>query len=346
MRAIAILLVVIGHGSSIAGNLFSAIPSIPFIDGVDLFFVLSGFLIGGILIAKIEESEKINLKLILTFLKRRWYRTLPNYYLFLMLNILLVYFNIIQGDISQFTWKFFVFMQNFSEGFVDFFWESWSLSVEEWFYIFLPFLILLFCVFLSKRRAILLTIITLSLAPLVYRMFISNMIVDDFWLDVNFRKVVITRIDTLIYGVIAAYLKFYHGAFFVKYRNHMFILGFLIIYMNMFIPDESNDFYAKTFHYTFNSIGAALLLSKMDSLKSYKQPFIGKVVTKISLISYSMYLVNLALVSQVIVKNFPPENLLQNAFWYLAYWFFTITISILIYTYFEKPIMNLREKHR
>ena len=94
MRAIAILLVVIGHGSSIAGDLFHAIPSIPFIDGVDLFFVLSGFLIGGILIAKIEESDRINLKLILTFLKRRWYRTLPNYYLFLSVNILLVYFRL------------------------------------------------------------------------------------------------------------------------------------------------------------------------------------------------------------------------------------------------------------
>lgn len=345
MRAIAILLVVIGHGSSIAGDLFHAIPSIPFIDGVDLFFVLSGFLIGGILIAKIEESDKINLKLIYTFLKRRWYRTLPNYYLFLIVNILLVYFKIIQGNIEEFSWKFLVFMQNFSFGFVDFFWESWSLSVEEWFYVFLPFIILVFSFFLTKRNAILFTMITMILAPIVYRILISDMIVDDFWFDVNFRKVVLSRMDTLIYGVLAAYLKFYHNAFFVKYRNVMFVLGFVLIYFNIYLPKESNGFYIKTFSFTLTSIGAALLLSKMDSIKNYQSPFIGKLVTKISLISYSMYLVNLAVVSQVIMKNFPPENKLQNALWYLGFWFFTITISHLIYTYFEKPMMNLREKN-
>ena len=73
------------------------------------------------------------------------------------------------------------------------------------------------------------------LAPLAYRIAISNMVVDDFWFDVNFRKLVLTRLDTLIYGVLAAYIKFYHGSFFHTHRNKMFVLGVLIIYINIYI---------------------------------------------------------------------------------------------------------------
>ncbi len=59
-RAVAITLVVFGHGLSISGDLFQSFPTIPMIDGVDLFFVLSGFLIGSILIKTIEENKQLN----------------------------------------------------------------------------------------------------------------------------------------------------------------------------------------------------------------------------------------------------------------------------------------------
>ena len=96
-RAVAITLVVFGHGLSISGDLFQYFPSIPMIDGVDLFFVLSGFLIGSILIRTIEENEQLSIEIIFGFLKRRWYRTLPNYYLFLLINFVLVNYHIIDG---------------------------------------------------------------------------------------------------------------------------------------------------------------------------------------------------------------------------------------------------------
>ena len=343
-RAFAITLVVFGHGLSISGDLFQYFPSIPMIDGVDLFFVLSGFLIGSILIRTIEENEQLNIKIIFGFLKRRWYRTLPNYYLFLLINFVLVNYHIIDGQIKNLNWKFLFFLQNFSTGFVDFFWESWSLSIEEWFYIFLPFIILLLSRFLPKKKAILWTIITMIIAPLTYRIAISNMVVDDFWFDVNFRKLVLTRLDTLIYGVFAAYLKYYYGSFFHGHRNKMFLLGVMIIYVNIYIPKESNDFFTKTFSFSLTSLGASLLLAKADGLKDFKIEFLGKMITKISVISYAMYLVNLALVSQVIGKNFPPRNYLEHLLLYVAYWLVTIALSLAIYKYFEKPIMDLRDK--
>ena len=58
--------------------------------GVDLFFVLSGFLIGRIFLKDLLANQTIDFK---TFWLRRWFRTLPNYYLFLGIHIILMLFS-------------------------------------------------------------------------------------------------------------------------------------------------------------------------------------------------------------------------------------------------------------
>lgn len=84
MRTAAILPVVIGHGAPLLASTGGGFPWIPLPDGVDIFFVLSGFLIGQILF----RIPKITAPAVLAFWGRRWARTLPNYYLFLGLNVL------------------------------------------------------------------------------------------------------------------------------------------------------------------------------------------------------------------------------------------------------------------
>ena len=140
MRSLAIIFVVMGHGFMLE-KINTNFPWIKLINGVELFFVLSGFLIGGILLKLFEKNEHFNLKTIGGFWIRRWFRTLPNYYLILLLNIVIVYFGIIKEDFSQFNWKFFFFLQNFTKPFTGFFWESWSLSIEEWFYLLFPIIL-------------------------------------------------------------------------------------------------------------------------------------------------------------------------------------------------------------
>lgn len=342
-RAIAIIIVLRNHGSIISGHVFANIPSIPLIDGVELFFVLSGFLIGSILIKKMDAEKRMTFPILLNFWKRRWFRTLPNYYLILFINFLLVNYGIINGDIQKCTYKFLFFLQNFYEGFVGFFWESWSLSIEEWFYIILPLFILLFS-FLKPKKALLITIILLLIIPLLYRIGVSDRPVNSFWLDVHFRKVVLTRLDSITFGVLAAYIKFYYANFWHKNANIMFIVGLIIIYINPYMPEGPNSIYAKTVSFSITSFGAALLLSKADSLKSFKYNAIGKSITFISIISYSMYLVHFALVAQVIKKNFPAETNTEHLFLYISYWVITIVISYLIYRFYEKPITDIRDK--
>jgi peptidoglycan/LPS O-acetylase OafA/YrhL len=348
MRALAILFVVMGHAYMLE-KADTNFPWIRLIDGVELFFVLSGFLIGGILLREFQSKETLSLKSIGSFWIRRWFRTLPNYYLILIFNIVFVYFGIIKEDFSQFNWKFFLFLQNFSQPFYDFFWESWSLSIEEWFYMLFPLVLgvnylILTLLKVSKKIIFLSSIIIFLSVPFLLRFFIASTFeVDNFWLGVKVYKVVIYRLDGIAFGLLAAFIKFFHPNFWFKWRNLSFVIGIILCYTILYSEWLPNDFSTKVYKITFQSLGCFLLLPKFDSMKS-APILLRKIITHISLISYSMYLINLALVAEVIQTNFPPNGPLSAWILYFIYWFIVITVSTLIYKYFEKPIMDLRER--
>jgi len=344
-RAIAILLVVNVHGRyMLKGTWFENFPWIALPDGVELFFVLSGFLIGGILLKLLEKEDyRLSVKSTLHFWKRRWFRTLPNYYLILIVNVLLVYFGIVSGRVDAISWKFIFFIQNFATPFSGFFWESWSLSIEEWFYVSLPILLILSGLLIPGRRSFLLIVIILIVLPLAYRIYISDMKVNYYLWDVIFRKMVITRLDTVIYGVFAAYVHRYFHDYWVRFKIHSFIAGLAIIFITLYISADPESFFKKTFYFSFISIGAMLLLPLAESIKDFNSSF-GKAITHISLISYSMYLVNLGIVVAFINKNFPVQSPRDGSIKYMLYWFVVIVLSTLIYRFFEKPVMYLREK--
>jgi len=343
-RAIAIFIVLIDHSKVLCGNLFSFLPEIPLLDGVELFFVLSGFLIGGILIQTIEKEQRFGLKSLFVFWKRRWFRTLPTYYLILLVNIFLTQSGYIKGDITQFNYRFFIFCQNLSSGFYEFFWESWSLSVEEWFYISLPILIFVLSRILSIKKTIFVAISILLLFPLLYRIAISDLEVDQFWWGVEFRKVVLTRLDAINYGVLAAFIKFYYPNIWYNTRKWAFVIGLMILYSILLMPKDYNGIFFKTLYFSFIAIGAMFLLPLADAIKVYKNKYIGKFFTFISKISYSLYLINLGIVVTLITTNFTLISSLQHA---IAVGVFLVSVILLgwvIYTYFENPIMKLRDK--
>lgn len=326
------------------GTAMEAFPWIRLVDGVELFFVLSGFLIGSILIKTIDKNEyQLSSKTLVNFWKRRWFRTLPNYYLILIIYTVFVSYDIVDADITQFDWTFFFFLQNFATPFYDFFWESWSLSIEEWFYIIVPILFFFILKFIPSKKGILLIILILIISPLLYRVYNSGIKVDKFWLDVRFRKVVLMRLDTIVYGVLAAYIKYYHFSIWKKFTLGSFIVGLTAILILPNIPIEPNEVFSKTFYFSFTSIAAMLLIPFADSCKDFKTK-IGKYLTHISLISYSMYLINLGLGTHIIKTNFPIEDPHDGVLKYILFWVYLILVSTLLYYFFEKPMTSLRDK--
>ncbi|MFG5995624.1 acyltransferase family protein [Salmonella enterica] len=123
-RSIAIVMVLISH-SRMFFTQYADVQWLSFngFFGVEVFFVLSGFLIGRIIIKSVVEKPSFSN--LLTFYKRRWYRTLPLYFLMVFVLFLVG---------KQFHWTNLIFLQNFDEVSLGFFPVSWSLSIEEWFF--------------------------------------------------------------------------------------------------------------------------------------------------------------------------------------------------------------------
>ncbi|MDO4225626.1 MAG: acyltransferase [Bergeyella zoohelcum] len=230
LRAIAIMMVMFAHANGHQPPAFiSQYLSPLLIDGVGIFFVLSGFLIGGILIRDFEKE--ISLRSLLNFWQRRWFRTLPNYLLILITLIILNYF-FQMGFTANDYGSYFVFLQNFSSPMGSFFPESWSLSIEEWFYLITPVAIILF--YLSFRRKIslkwvllfvILLIITYSTTLRFYRyLFLELPKGYNTW-DLHFMRQVATRLDALMFGVFGAWLKRYYPKIFYFKSLWFLIIG-------------------------------------------------------------------------------------------------------------------------
>ena len=335
-RTIAIVLVVLLHSGFLLRNtVLENFPYIDMIDGVDLFFVLSGFLIGGILLKEINSEVKFGIRQLKHFWGRRWLRTLPNYYL-----IFIVYHGIIHEYIGGFNWKFFFFLQNFSKPFAGFFWESWSLSVEEWFYIFSPLLLLIFLKFLKPKESFISITIIMIVFSFVYRVLSLNYAIDNFWYGETYHKLVVMRLDSIAYGLLAAWFFYYHPYYWVKFRISSLIIGLSLVLFVANYKVRDNTFYREVTYFSLSPIAAMLLLPFAQSIKKGKTV---KIITHISKISYSMYLLNLA-VAEVFRDNFPSLGGNDGLFKYILYWVIVITGSTLLYKYFEKPIMNLRNR--
>lgn len=347
LRAYAIILVVVGHGKFLLPQKIVELHKYIDFDGVAVFFVLSGFLIGGIFIKQLE-TNKIDFNLLLDFWIRRWFRTLPAY--FLILIILAFCFKIKDADFPlDKIQKYCYFFQNFYQNAKnDFFGESWSLAVEEWFYLSVPVLIIICTFFFKPKTSAILTVC--FIIPIItfirYLGFLNNHPVD---------YAVIGRLDGIMYGFLGAFISYYFKTVWNFIPKTLFILGIIIFLMDklFFIVFDDpmaagSGLYGSVFKYSITSIGTLLLIPFLSNFKNSNFK-IANIITIISLISYSMYLTHNSLIIGFIINNIPWLNFTRNyniimPVNYCLYWGLTISISIFLYKFFELPFTGLRDK--
>jgi len=251
--------------------------------------------------------------------------------------------------------QYFIFSQNlFSRHPADFFPEAWSLSIEEWFYVFVPIVIffLIKCFKLYPKYAVLVTSLFMIIAVTLFR-FVRfehlTFINEDEW-DLLFRKQVSTRFVSLMYGVLGAYIHFYYPGRWLRHRKVLLVAGILLlVFSRLIIPQHFfvGWFYHCVFSFTMISVATLFLLPFLSSLRHGKGMWY-KPVTYLSLISYSMYLLNLSLVQRLVNKinwhRFFVNDALITGIKYFLFWLLTIVLSILLYKYFEAPATQLRDK--
>ncbi|MBS1550152.1 MAG: acyltransferase [Bacteroidetes bacterium] len=342
VRSVAVMLVLFGHS---IGLIYSGSDSFYFsflsgFFGVELFFVLSGVLIGNILI-RVFSSEDVfnNLK---KFFIRRWLRTLPLYYLMLLIYwIGNLYFDSIQND-DVALWKYIFFIQNFFNIQPTFFGVSWSLCVEEWFYVLFPTVLLLIKKILQKCSNYYLFVISIFVFTsffLLVRIFDFNDLQFTFYEGV--RKITFYRLDSISYGILVAVGIHYLKDKVIAYKYFLFVLGLIVLLFNQYFIIK--DFYIhlnyfNTIYYSILGLGLAMLFPFFFDLK-FSEGKTYKVITFTSKISYSLYLVHW-LVYKVIM--FPLFNYVHHHIKFLAFLIFSFLIAFISYELVEKPILKFR----
>jgi peptidoglycan/LPS O-acetylase OafA/YrhL len=234
--------------------------------GVDFFFALSGFLIGRILIRSLDKYD--NAKWIPNFLYRRWLKTLPLYY------IALFFYAVIYGFPKDFFLYVFHVKGLISWTAPVFYGASWSLFVEELFYLLCAICALTF--YYKKTRVSPLSLLKFCL--LIILIAVSFRMV--FFLFHNNRpdilNITIARLDAPIFGFIIAVIKEYFPTFFhqlEKRRNILLVSGIAVIFPTL-IPGMGIVSAATAYImlFSFNTLIGGLLIyfiCKKTSLDTY-----------------------------------------------------------------------------
>lgn len=352
LRFIAIFYVVLGHSKILLPNSFDSFIDDILIDGVAIFFVLSGFLIGGILIRKLDK-ENPTLSFLLNFWSRRWMRTIPVY--FLVLTFIIIYTYLLKPTrLPDDWWKYYVFIQNLFSPQPAFFSEAWSLSIEEWFYLVIPVL-LVFVWFLTKltsKTKFAFAIFLLIISIVSYRFYIykSGILQSNSDVDLLVMRQVVTRLDAIMFGVLGAFLRYYYQAIWNRIGLVVCILAFFSLYALKHYNVSNLSQHYVVFVPAYKSIAVLLMLPFLSRWKKVRWK-IAHGITFISLISYSIYLVNRTLIIDCIFKYALHDNLKKKHVltenWlleYILFWILVVVLAYILYICVERPFMKMRKK--
>ena len=341
LRAIAVSAVILYHSKiSIFGYSFSG----GFI-GVDIFFVISGYLITSIILNEIVTYGSFSFKY---FYERRIRRILPVLLLVLLVSLTFAWLYLLPNDFVNFS-KSILYSLGFSSNFYfhltgqEYDAESglfipllhtWSLSVEEQFYILFPIFLLITFKFLRKY-----------LIQLIVFGFILSFGLAD-WSSRNNPSIsfyfIHTRIWELLAGSILAYFEVTLGHR-SKNQNLNSILPtlglFLIIYSILF-------FSHKTIHPSFNTmfpiIGVSLIIWFSNKDEFVTKILSTKIFVGIGLISYSLYLWHYPVFAFARITYFFQDNFIKE----LSTGFLILFLSIASFYFIEKPFRNKEYKFK
>lgn len=314
--------------------------------GVELFFALSGYLIGKIIWENYNSSKTYNIDLVTNFWKRRWWRTVPNYYLFLLVMIVFQWFWSKQFTGGLTILKSIFFIQNFIAREEEFYSVSWSLCIEEWFYLLFPLVLLLLTFFnLSKKVTFIITLFFFIIISIFMRYYLIEQHVGH-----SLRGITLARIDAIVYGVAASFLtNIKKGS--NSFSNYLFLAGCIILFYCVkqvhFSEIQYEQIRSGQLFLMLTPLAFALMMPKVEKINfTFKQLNWLKVsILNISLWSYSIYLSHIPVMfTTYYLTSAIRINGVGNLISKLIGLLITIVVSAFIYKYFEKPLTNKRPK--
>ncbi|MEP6810995.1 MAG: acyltransferase [Chthoniobacterales bacterium] len=343
LRAVAILLVVFYH----AGLFGFALPH----DwqrfgwiGVDLFFVLSGYLIAGQLLTPIRRGERVELA---RFFGRRSLRILPAY-----LAVLAVYFFLPawrEFPTIPPAWKFLAFVQNLGLHGGTAFSHAWSLCVEAQFYLALPLVLILLARW--KRGGLLLPVAVL-LGGLLLRGLIAHYLTIDGAIPFRgFQPLIYyatwSRLDPLVLGVALAAIEGFRPAWwswFMRAAVWLWLPGLVAIAIGLWLGEGELSLALCLWQFPLIALGMALLLVCAVSPALPFQRIEIPGMAFLASIAYSVYLSHKLAIHAVQIWSGTHGILLTSAPAFAVLLLAIALTGMALFFAVERPFLQLRRR--
>jgi len=342
VRGFATVTVMAGHGLMFFTLYFNILPLIfPPVFAVEVFFQLSGYLIGGILLEMGDRG--LSLSSVRVFWLKRWFRTIPAY-LFMVIAT-----TFISGS---FNWSQWLFVQNYFPEQMENFQVSWSLTIEEWFYLLFPLGMLLLSQlpFLRKRpgQVVIWTALLMVVLPWIGRFIVAGS--EDVIWDLGIRKQIHLRLDAIAYGVLLSVWHYRRPADLLRQSvNRVFgvlaLTGFIFCwwYFNSYIDVFSTRADRANAAFFYPLVSMVSLAAVAFSVRFSRRPggWFTRAITLVSLTSYSMYLVHLPIYNWLSPR---VDSVLGAWLWFGVALLVLGVVAGSLYKWVEQPFMKLRSR--
>lgn len=242
--------------------------------GVNLFFSLSGFLVGGLLLKELNKTGDINAS---RFLIRRAIKIWPPLYFLLIVNLLFGH-----HPADTFLLQNLLHVQNYFGTSIK---QTWSLAVEEHFYLFLAF----FISYQAKKspKKIIYNLLIVIIISVCLRLIAVNY----GYLDATFRQTQY-RMDSLLFGVILSVVNVYNKELLYRFASNRLLLNVsFVVLVSTILLTVNNPYLDRNVGYLVQSVGFTLLiLQVLTSNTKLKNNIIYRIIAWIGIYSYGIYL--------------------------------------------------------
>ncbi len=330
LRALSVAMVFLAHTNGAMAQMIPAIPYWLYVfwgnSGVQMFFVISGFLITHLLLKEMNATGTISLK---HFYLRRAFRIFPPFYAYLAVALVLTLLQVFPGEVKAFfiaatyTW-------NYLGGGSEILEHTWSLSLEEQFYLLWPAALIL----LGVKKSIRLAIWVILLSP------VSRILT--YFLAPHHRTDLIgmlhTGLDSIMFGCLLSMLwrnERFNRAIRPLIRGWIVALAALfVLVINPLLGRHFRGSYGMVFGLSFSAVCLSLIMVYVvrAPMSPAGRLLNTRVLRHLGVISYGLYLWQ-QMLTRPIGMRFYPWNLLA-----------TVGVAEISYWIIERPSYRLRDR--